>query len=148
MREDRPNDDKQVVVEDKPVDGDSDLLGQKTAAKFTGFILRTGADGNERRRIGPLVVEDADVGILRRPFLSSDAHQSPQRRLVHRLMRSQRHQVIQRGNFLSDDFMEQPEEEGDRRGARSVGDDDQHALAPHIGLRQYLGCQVANLGFG
>ncbi len=93
------------------------------------------------------MVEDADIVILLSSLCRRDSHQPVQRLLAHCLVRAQRHQVIQRSDPSPQQLMEQSEEEGDRRGASVVGDDDQHALAVEIGPRQRFGHQTSDIAF-
>ncbi len=69
------------------------------------------------------------AGWIGPPVAHLHADQLAQRRVVHRLVGAQCYQVIQRGHLISQQLVEQAEEERDGRGAGVVGDDDQDALA-------------------
>ena len=91
------------------------------------------------------MVEDARAGVFRRALLGGDAHQPVERVVAHRDVRAERDQVVQLRGLPADRLVEQPEELAVGRGARAVRDDDEHALAAHIGLREALEDQFPNL---
>jgi hypothetical protein len=57
------------------------------------------------------------------------ADEFAERRIVHRLVRAERNQEIDRGGLAGERVLEQREELRHRHRPRAVGDDEQHTLA-------------------
>ena len=137
--EDRPADQELIVLQDQPVEPHRYVQREPALAERLHLGGRQDTQCDEGPRQVPAVVEDAGVwecggvgvwaGWIGPPVAHLHADQLAQRRVVHRLVGTQRDQVIQRGHLISQQLVEQAEEERHWRSASVVGDDDQHALA-------------------
>jgi len=83
VREHRPADDELVVVEDQPVKHYRNLVGQQAVGQARSLLTRNHANGVQRLRPIPAVVEDRDIRIALRLRGCAHADQLLDRLLGH-----------------------------------------------------------------
>src|SRR5205823_6593350 len=87
------------------------------------------ADGLQRIREIPAMIEDRDVRVARGPFVRRDPDQPFDRLLGHRRMGAQRNQVVQPRDPLPKLLVQLAKQQRDGCGAGAIRNDDQHPLA-------------------
>ena len=142
VREHRPADDELVVVEDAAVQRHRHILREAPAGELRDLGGGNRAEVREHRRVVPLVVVDARLADAPADDFGTD--ELRQRRVVHRLVRTQRDQEVDRARLAGEQLAEQREHPRHRHRARAVRDDEQHALA----VERERGEAVAHDGAG
>ena len=148
VREGRPADDDLVVGKDELVQAYVDGLIEQAAGHLCNLCRRNLAERREGFRQVPSVIEDTDAGKFRRALFCSHTYQLIDRRFAHRRVRAQGNQVIQSGGASAEQFVKEAEQLRNGRGARAVGDEDEHPLVVKPGSAERLRHQFANLSFG
>ena len=148
MRKHGTDDDDLVVVEDAFVDLDRHVQFHAALGQFARVRLGKRADGAQRGGIVPLVIEAAHVAIGARALGGGDFQPPANRRLTHRLVRAQRDENVERARHRAELPVQRLKHQPHRRGARAVGDDEQHLLpAIRVGGTG-LGDEVGDAGRG
>src|SRR5437867_12070235 len=96
MGKDRADNDDLVVVEDQPVDLHRHIQGEQAAGEVGNLLGSYRADLNQRLRLVPSVIEEANAAKAALALGSRDFQPPANRFLAHRLMRAQRNQHIKR----------------------------------------------------
>ena len=135
VREHRPADQQVIVLQHQAVQPHRHLHAQLAARQRQHLVFADRAQGGQRVRIVPGVVQHPHGGILGRLLRHRQADQLAQRLFRHRRMGAQRHQVVQALDPRQDVLGHQAEEQRQRHRPRGIGDDDQHAL---IGQSQMI----------
>jgi hypothetical protein len=145
MGEHRPADDEMVVIIDEPIEPDRHILGHHPTGELADLSRGDRADMGEVRRVAPIVVVDAPLAgaSIDHLFLQ----QSAQVGVRHRLMGSQRNQVIHGSGARLQEFLEQASHQWHGHAACAIGDQDEHPLAVHRKRIQGLAHKLARLVF-
>ena len=145
VREHRADDDDLVVVEKLGVDLDRHVHLEQPSAQVTDLLRGKGADIAERAGVVPGMIEKLNRGVRAGAFVVGDLQPLLDRLLAHRLVRAQRDHHVERGSRPADLVVDGLEHRADRRGARAVGDDQQHLAIAKVLLRHRPGHDVARL---
>ena len=146
VREDRPADDELIVIVNQLVDRDIHFLSQQAVGDTADLLGGDVADSLQRPGLVPLVVEDADDLVLPLPLRGRDAHQLVDRLTAHGHVGAERDKIIELLDLLRKQFVEELEEERQRRRAGAVGDDDEYAFAGQAGACQPLSQHLPHFG--
>ncbi len=127
MREDGTADEDVVVFEDEPVQGDGHFVRETARREFGNLARGDRAQVREGGRVVPAMVEDP--GSARVPVRDRASHEPAQRRVVHRHVRAEGDEVVQRGHAAGQLPLEHVEHERHGHGPRPVRNEDEHAPA-------------------
>ena len=138
----RPTNQYLVVVEEQTIDFDQDWFGKQAAGACRHFVRGDRTQIHKCAGEIPAMIEDACLAAL-----SVDhglAHQTSQCRITHKRVRAKRDQVVACGGPGADLFLQKPEHQRHRHGARAIGNDGEHALAGYMKLNCCLRHDLAN----
>ena len=127
VRENRPDDDDLVVVEEPAVDLHFHVEREQAAGQRAGLPGGNRTDRLERRRVVPLVVEQPRAAVFRLPLVGGDLQPRAHRLLAHGRVRAEREHDIARLANRADLSVHGFKEQTHRRGAGGVGYDQQDA---------------------
>ena len=143
VREHRPDDERDVVLDHRAVQPDVDALAQQAAGQLGDPAAGDDAERDERRRVRPLVVADLHPRIARGQVAGRVAEVAGQLGLGHRRVGAERDQ----GGHAARPADERPvhgrEQQRQRAAARRVGDDDADAPAVEVRRGELLGDEGA-----
>jgi hypothetical protein len=143
--ENRPDDDKLVVVEEAFVDVHRHIHGEQAAGELADLVGRDVAEVAERRGVVPLVIDELDILISGGALHRADADALVDGVVGHRRVRAQRDHDVKLPGRSANLREEGLEHQADGRGARGVRDDEQHALPAISFSGTGRGNQRANL---
>ncbi|OPZ89734.1 MAG: hypothetical protein BWY73_01449 [candidate division TA06 bacterium ADurb.Bin417] len=129
VREDRPDDEQPVVIEDATVDLHRDRLGVKATGKRGHLAGLDSADLGQYLRVLPVMVEDFRIREKPLPLGRRQLQVRFDFGLGHRGMGAERQQEIQPAALLPEGLGQGAEGQRDGRGTGTVGDDGQDPAA-------------------
>ena len=128
VRKHRADDDDLVVIENEPVDFDGHIHREQTAGELADFLRGMVPISCQRGGIVPFVIEESDVPIFAAAFFYEISNRLQMASSLIGGMRAESHQHIQSFRDPADRCVQRLEHHADGRGARAVGNDEQHAF--------------------